>query len=121
MADTIDRPNVLSWLGLLTSEDWDIIGVHGWTTRNSPNAPWNGNLAMPTVIYHMRSAKGQDLILHSYATNSTHWTVYATAFTGKRELRRHGFDVIGDKERGISLEGPDGLNGLREFLGMEKV
>jgi hypothetical protein len=113
------------WMGALTDQGFDLIGVTGYTSRNEPGTPYeslNHNMPMQHLTQHYRwerkaspraNAKtiSDDLILSMYSTNSRCWHVYAVAYSGVTLTRRHGFIVQGDNEREIS-----GFENLEKYL-----
>jgi hypothetical protein len=90
-------PTIQDWIGHLTLHGYDIIGVNGHTSRGE----WNTNYPMPSMAFHLNNGK-YDIVLKAYATNSNHWTIYGTMFTGKAFNRSFGFDVTGKKETGFA-------------------
>lgn len=93
--------SVNEWIGALTHKGYDIVDSSCYTSRHKKGEEhWNTNFPMVHTIFHLRKDKS-DIILSSYATNSTFWHTYAIALTGKAKNRLHGFDVIGTREKEI--------------------
>lgn len=93
-----------NWIVVLTARGYSIVNSSAITHRHAKEEEhWNSNYPMTHIDLHLKKDDKHDLIIHAYSCNNhSEWSIYAEAFSGKKQQMMAGFIVTGKKETSMS-------------------